>query len=83
MESTFLYHVGGNGLYSNIDYLNKNFDIQKKDTTEVQIWMHINKLFANETDTLHLAFENLTHTSDNLPLANKVREMYSNVFEAK
>jgi hypothetical protein len=72
----FLYHVGLNALYKENELL-KNIYLIGGDTSVIRIIIHADKIFYNSSDTIDLATDNFTHTTDNYSLAERVNNNLS------
>ena len=74
-------HTGFDSLYMTRDFTDHTMEIKAGQTTTVNINFDFNKLFYNGNDTINLLTNNITHTSDNYPLAYWVTRNFKNAFE--
>lgn len=70
----FLFHLGLNELYMEKEF-SRPITIRKDDTTRIRIIVDADRFFYNEQDTINLATDHNTQTTDNLPLAQRMKNM--------
>ncbi len=79
INQPFFYHVGTDMMKQSIDFSTHAFTITEGGSNTIHISMDILKML----DKLDLRTENATHTMDNMPLATKVRNTWTSVFEVE
>lgn len=79
-ETSMIYHLGNDAFGLDIASLNRSFTVVRKDTVEYPIYLNVDRLFYNTSDTLRLKTERETQTVDNMPLAVKVNNLFSGIF---
>lgn len=72
LSSTFAYHLGADALYRAID-ISQSTSISNTETTILTLNIDFDKVFEN----IDFTEEKLTHTNDNMPLAEKVMNNFS------
>ena len=73
------YHVGEDFLYRE-HFLEKPFTIDE--ATEVRyLDFHVERFFFNENDTIDIGSDNITHTSGNVPLAERFTTLFNEAIE--
>lgn len=80
-ELPVVMHTGFDSLYMTRDFTDHTMEIKAGQTTTLNINFDFNKLFYNGNDTINLLTNNITHTSDNYPLAYWVTRNFKNAFE--
>lgn len=60
----FAFHSGMDTLFREVPQINKSFQTAAGSKTEVVLHLNIDRLFANEQDTLNLKYENAFHGSE-------------------
>jgi hypothetical protein len=73
----FAFHCGEDVLYRTHVFDNNPFVVSEGSEARVAIRMDVNRFFYNETDSIDLGTEYLTHTSGNLPLAMRFTELFN------
>lgn len=71
-DQMFLYHTGIDSLYRELEFTNMNIVIAEEESKSETLVLDMQKLFFGDTDTIHVATEFITHTTDDVPLAVKV-----------
>jgi len=71
----FLFHIGTNQLYLEKEFT-KSFSAEG-DTTRLRVILDADKLFYSATDTIDLATDPNTQTTDNFPLAERMKNTLS------
>ena len=73
---TFLYHTGIDSLYRELEFTNMNIVIAEGESKSEGLTVDMQKLIFGDTDTIVVATENFTHTTDDVPLAVKVTDNF-------
>ncbi|MFN4122148.1 MAG: MbnP family protein [Flavobacteriales bacterium] len=68
----YFYHVGMQEFYELKDFPGSTFEIKAGETTKVRISMEYNDFFRNDNETIDMAVQSFTHTTDNIQLARKI-----------
>lgn len=77
------YHTGTNALYAEADLSNaqQSFTLSSAEKTfNYDLVFDLNKLFYNDTDTIIMINDRVTHTTDNMPLAQKITDNITKAF---
>lgn len=82
VDLAYVFHPGSNALFRKVDFPSKSFSISAGSTTNVDITLDVARLFYNMSDTIDLQYDNLTHTSNNLPLATRFMDICADAFSA-
>jgi len=69
---TWFYHSGLDALYSPGSIEDLSIAIKDKETTQLDLGIEVNDVFRQPGDTINMVNNYFTHTTDNLPLAEKV-----------
>lgn len=77
LPDTYLYHLGLNQLYQTLNFT-KELVIDNNKTHSITFLIDVEKIFSNETEKLDLPNESSTHTTGNIPLAEKTIRMFGN-----
>jgi hypothetical protein len=75
----FLFHLGTNPLYLE-KVLSKNITVVKEDTTRIKIILNAEKLFFSANDTIDLKTDHNTQSTDDFPLAERMKNNLGNSF---
>ena len=75
-------HTGFDSLYTTKEFQSFPFEIQDGKNTTINLNLDFNRLFYLGGDTIDLINNNITHTSDNYPLAAKVTRNLVNAIQA-
>lgn len=75
-DQTFLYHTGIDSLYREVEFTNMNIVVAEGESKSETITVDMQKLFFGDTDTIDVATEYITHTTDDVPLAIKVTDNF-------
>jgi len=68
----YFYHVGLQNNFLPKEFPGTEIKINKGETTKLVFKIEYNDLFRNPTDTINMAVNSFTHTTDNMELAEKV-----------
>ena len=80
---TFTYHTGTNSLYAEADLSNaqQSFNLGSTNTTyNYDLVFDMNKILYNSTDTIVIKDDRVTHTTNNMPLAQKLTDNTTKAF---
>ncbi|MFN5318145.1 MAG: MbnP family protein [Bacteroidia bacterium] len=69
---TWFYHSGLDSLYSPNVLSDLSLNIEKDQTTILELNLEVNDIFSQPGDTVNMQNDYFTHTTDNLELARKV-----------
>lgn len=69
---TWFYHSGLDALYSPGRIEDLSIVLKDKETTVLDLAIEVNEVFRQPGDTINMVNNYFTHTTDNLPLAEKV-----------
>ena len=75
---SFVFHIGGDGFTTRTE--NIPLDLSQLQNSQYEIQLDVN--WANLIDSVNLANENMTHTNDNIPLANKIVDNAKNIISS-
>lgn len=75
LSQDYLFHTGLNDLYTTQTF-NKNFQIKNKETKTLNFNIDAKKMFHSTNNSIDLSSESFTHTTGNIPLAEKVRDLF-------
>ncbi len=75
LSENYLYHTGLNDLYTTAVF-NKNFQLKGNETTVIKFNIDAAEIFHGANESIDLSAENFTHTTGNVPLAEKVRNLF-------
>jgi hypothetical protein len=75
LSQNYLFHTGLNELYT-IATFNKNFQLNGNETTVINFSINANKMFHGTNESIDLSTESFTHTTGNIPLAIKARDLF-------
>jgi len=73
----YFYHVGLQNNFLPKEFPGTEIKINKGKTTKLVFKFEYNDLFRNPTDTINMAVNSFTHTTDNMELAEKVITNFS------
>lgn len=76
--SNYFYHIGLQEFYTLKEFPAATFEIKPGMTTKVHISMEYNDFFRNENETINMAEQSFTHTTDNIQLAQKIFSNFVN-----
>lgn len=79
LNKSLLYHLGLDALLQKVD-LAIDLEIGSETKPEVNIGIDINQIFASETDTVKIAVEGFSHTTESMELAEKIMRNTSKAF---
>lgn len=71
----YAFHVGGDSFYRSLT-LNRSFEIGEP-RTDLRLNFNTEQFLTGPGDTIDLAEDNLTHTMDNMPLANRFMTLFA------
>jgi hypothetical protein len=74
----YFYHVGTQAFYAVKEFPNTNFEIKRGETKKILLRLEYNDLFSNDFETINMATESFTHTTDNISLAQRVFSNFLN-----
>ena len=74
-DTPFAMHVGGDA-YFNVLELDESFTVEQCSSVGFSLRGEILDGLSNANDTIDLAIDAVTHTMDNLPLANRYNALY-------
>lgn len=80
-ELPIIAHTGFDSLYRTRSFGNFPIEIVKGKNTTINVNFDVNRVFYNNTDTVNLMINHITHTSDNMGFAKTVMNNLSNAFE--
>jgi hypothetical protein len=72
----FLFHLGLNPLFLEKEFL-QNINVTAGDTTKIRIVLNAAQFFYSTTDTIDLATDHNTQSTDNFPLAERMKNTLS------
>lgn len=84
--NSFTYHTGTNALYIEADLSNaqQTFSlIEDGDSYNYNLALDMNKILYSSSDTIAIKDNRVTHTTNNMPLAEKITNNLSQVFSNK
>lgn len=76
----FVYHTGADTLYRPLNFQGLSIDVFDGQNTDVNVKLHVDKMFYSASDTLDLKFEETTHTANDLPLAIRFSDILTQAF---
>lgn len=79
----FIYHVGMDGLSRNVSLPASSITIEGDKTTEINVVLNLNVVLANSAQGVDVVDESLTHTMDNVPLAERLADLMSQAFRVE
>ena len=80
MIDPIAYHCGDDTLYRTITFDIVDFTVKAGEAYQINIDFDAQRCFWNESDTMDLDTDYLTHTSGNLPLALRAMDLYQSAF---
>lgn len=81
--SPFAFHCGEDVLFRTHVVDNLAFSIGSDMTTELNLNFQTDRFFYSDNDTIDIAVDNLTHTSGNLPLAERFTNLFNLAIEVE
>lgn len=75
LSQDYLFHTGLNNLYTTSTF-NKTFQLNGAETTVINFNVDAVKMFHTTNSSIDLSTESFTHTTGNVPLAEKVRDLF-------
>lgn len=75
LRNTFFFHIGLNDLYITKSFT-KNFSLNAGNTTTLRFNIDMQKAFVTNNQIIDLKTENFTHTTGQVPLAIKARDLF-------
>jgi hypothetical protein len=75
LSQDYLFHTGLNDLYTTATF-NKNFQLNGDETKTLNFNIDAAKMFHTANKSIDLYTESFTHTTGNVPLAEKVRDLF-------
>lgn len=75
LTKSFFFHVGLNDLYTTKSFT-KNFSLSAGDTSTLRFNIDMQKAFTTSSLNIDLRTENFTHTTGQIPLAIKARDLF-------
>jgi len=79
--SPFAFHCGEDLLFRTHVIDNYAFTVSEEIATPIDIRFNVEKFFYSDNDTIDIAVNNLTHTSGNLPLAERFTDLFNLAIE--
>lgn len=73
----FAFHCGEDVLFRSHVFDNTNFTVGSDGTTCMDLRFAVDRFFYNDTDTIDIKQNYLTHTSGNLPLAERFTDLFN------
>lgn len=80
MTDPIAYHCGDDTLYRTITFDIADFTVKAGEAYQINIDFDAQRCFWNESDTMDLDTDYLTHTAGNLPLALRAMDLYQSAF---
>ncbi|MEY3598101.1 MAG: hypothetical protein RL521_523 [Bacteroidota bacterium] len=80
MIDPIAYHCGDDTLYRTITFDITDFTLKAGEAYQINIDFDAQRCFWNESDTMDLDTDYLTHTAGNLPLAMRAMDLYQSAF---
>jgi hypothetical protein len=80
MIDPIAYHCGDDTLYRTITFDITDFTVKAGEAYQINIDFDAQRCFWNESDTMDLDTDYLTHTAGNLPLALRAMDLYQSAF---
>lgn len=80
MIDPIAYHCGDDTLYRTITFDITDFTLKAGEAYQINIDFDAQRCFWNESDTMDLDTDYLTHTAGNLPLALRAMDLYQSAF---
>jgi hypothetical protein len=77
----YAFHVGGDMFYETVTFT-QPFEIDEA-RSNLELVFKADQFLQNGNDVIDLAEDNLTHTMDNMPLANRFMELFTNAIVAR
>lgn len=75
LSQDYLFHTGLNELYTTATF-NKNFQLKGDETKVLKFNIDAANMFHSDLKSIDFSTESFTHTTGNLPLAQKVRDLF-------
>jgi hypothetical protein len=75
LSQDYLFHTGLNDLYTTQTF-NKSFQLNGNETKNLNFNIDAEKMFHSTNNSIDLSTESFTHTTGNVPLAEKVRDLF-------
>lgn len=75
MTDSYAFHVGSDNFYRTVE-INKAFTIGEDDAS-AEMQFHCDQFLDGENDTIDLSQDFITHTMDNMPLANRFTALFT------
>jgi hypothetical protein len=78
--NTFAFHCGDDPLYREKTFSFATIQSEDFTTNEIEVYVDMQLLMEGENDPIDLATDNITHTTGNFPLAERVTNHFAQAF---